>query len=281
MTDATATRDRESKRFAYWSLLACTTAVGAVTFVLSFVGLRDYAERVAGFPTELSWLVPVGVDGLTLCAVAATMILRHATWRPRAYAWAAFGIAVAASVAGNLSHADARSLSWEGHIGAASWPIFLALASHMVIVVRRNMERTTPRRRTADAGHAETPSLPASPEPTTAVVDGFAATAATVGEAPAETVERRPTPRRRAKATKKTTRAVAKAVGDDEIRAALRRVDGGESVAKVALSLGVHKATVYRWRDERSDRSHNTQTSGGESADDSKEESRERQLVGA
>jgi transposase-like protein len=276
MTDATATRDRESKRFAYWSLLGCTTAVGAVTFVLSFVGLRDYAERVAGFPAELSWLVPVGVDGLTLCAVAATMILRHATWRPRAYAWAAFAIAVAASVSGNLSHADARGLSWEGHIGAASWPIFLALASHMVIVVRRNMERTSPRRTAATAPSATTGSIEVLPEPATPPVGDVTATAADEpAEAPAEPV-RRQTPRRRAKPAKRTARGVAKTFSDDEIRAALRRCEGGESVAKVALSLGVHKATVYRWRDEQS---RGAQDSGGGSADDTKEESRERDLV--
>jgi transposase-like protein len=264
MTHATATRDREPRRLAYWALLGCTTAVGAVTFVLSFVGLRDYAERVAGFPSELSWLVPVGVDGLTLCAVAATMILRHATWRPRAYAWAAFGIAVAASVAGNLSHADARRLSWEGHIGAASWPIFLALASHMVIVVRRNMERAPRRSNTTPVEHRADVSPAPVPEPSANVAPELPATLDATATEPAQ----RPTPRRRAKPAKKASRGVAKAFSADEIRAALRRVENGESVAKVALSLGVHKATVYRWRDEQS---RGTQTSGGESADNPKE----------
>jgi hypothetical protein len=262
MTDANATRDRESKRFAYWLLLVCTTAVGAVTFVLSFVGLRDYAERVAGFSDSLAWLVPVGVDGLTLCAVAATMLARNAGWKPRLYTWGVFGIAVLASVAGNLSHATARNLSWAGHIGAAIWPIFLAFASHMLIVVRRIMERPSRREALTDAS---------SPKPQSSRT---ATTAAPVRDPampavePAAVAGRPVAPQRRSAPSRKASRPAARAKGDDASKAvAMQRVNAGESVAKVALSLGVHKATVYRWRDEDS----RTQTSGDQSADDPKE----------
>lgn len=128
-------------RAQLWALVVCTAVVAVVTFILSFHGLSDYGSRVAGIKGWQSWLVPVGVDGLTLCAVAATFVLRHAVWRVRAYAWLVFAVAVGASVAGNLSHADQNDLGWQGQIGAAAWPILLAMASHLVIVTRRAIER--------------------------------------------------------------------------------------------------------------------------------------------
>jgi Protein of unknown function (DUF2637) len=136
--------DETPRRLAYGALLFFTVLVATVTFILSFSGLDDYGRRVARMAV-LSPLVPIGVDGLTLCAVAATFLLRHARYRVRLYAWSVFAIAVGSSVAGNLSHAAARALSWEGMVGAAAWPILLALASHMVIVVRRNMDSSVQR----------------------------------------------------------------------------------------------------------------------------------------
>lgn len=140
MTDATPRHhDKDGRQLAYGALLFFTVLVAVVTFVLSFSGLNDYGRRVAGL-ANLSWLVPLGVDGLTLCAVAATFLCRDTRLRVRLYCWIVFAVAVACSVTGNLSHAAARHLSWQGSIGAAAWPILLALASHLVIVVRRNME---------------------------------------------------------------------------------------------------------------------------------------------
>jgi hypothetical protein len=135
--------EQDGYRLAYWVLLFFTVVVAVVTFLLSFSGLDDYGRRVARLGA-LSPLVPLGVDGLTLCAVAATFILRRARFQVRLYAWCVFATAVAASVAGNLSHAAARHLRWDGMIGAAAWPILLALASHLVIVTRRATERSAP-----------------------------------------------------------------------------------------------------------------------------------------
>jgi len=140
MTVSPDVANRDTSRAAYGALIFFTVVVATVTFVLSFHGLDDYGVRVAGLG-RLSPLVPLGVDGLTLVAVAATYLLRFAPWRVRSYAWLVFAIAVGASVAGNLSHASARHLGRDGWVGAAAWPILLALASHMVIVTRRWMER--------------------------------------------------------------------------------------------------------------------------------------------
>lgn len=212
MTTAVATvrHDNDSRRLAYGALLAFTVLVAAVTFVLSFSGLDDYGRRVAELGI-LSPLVPLGVDGLTLCAVAATFLLRRAAWHVRLYAWCVFGVAVAASVAGNLSHAAAKSLSWEGMVGAAAWPILLALASHLVIVVRRNMER---------AG-----------QPT--------ATAAPIAE-PVPAVARAPGAPRQPRATPVRDNDLIRQRARDMYR-------DGTPLRDIAKTLSVHKRSVERY----------------------------------
>jgi hypothetical protein len=215
------------RRMAYLALLGCTIGVGAVTFVLSFVGLRDFAERVVGFDRTMSWLVPVGVDGLTLCAVAATMIVRHGRWHVRLYTWSVFGVAVAASVAGNLSHAQALGLTWHGHIGAGAWPVFLALSSHLVIVVRRHMERERPTASVARPGRSPVrqPAATSAPPETTPAV------------APATRPPRSARRQRTGGRDNDLTRQQA--------RAAYRR--GNTDLSAIATRLGVSKRSVERY----------------------------------
>lgn len=222
MPDIDTPKTPDDKRVAYLALLACTVGVGAVTFALSFVGLRDYGERVVRLDPSLSWLVPVGVDGLTLCAVAATMIVRHGRWHVRLYTWTAFGVAVAASVAGNVSHAQALGLSWQGHVGAGAWPVFLALSSHLVIVVRRHMERANERR----TGHA-------TDQPTPVGAEALPATSPPAAE---PTPPRRRVPRKAANRDNDLTRQRA--------RDAYRR---GETQTAIAAKLGVSHRTVQRY----------------------------------
>lgn len=204
------------------ALVAFTASVGVVTFVLSFAGLSDYGHRVVKLNEMLSWLVPIGVDGLTLSAVAATFVLRHADWHVRLYAWAVFGVAVAASVAGNLSHAVAHHLGVQGQIGAAAWPILLALASHMVIVARRSVERSDSQTATVTR---PTPAIAARQDRTVAMT--------TVA------VTERPAPRR------------DKPVSDSADRTRARDMySGGTSAADIAERLGVSKRTVERWTED-------------------------------
>lgn len=228
---------------AYRALLVCTVVVATVTFALSFHGLSDYGQHVAGINGWMSWLVPVGVDGLTLCAVAATFLLRHASIHIRAYAWFVFAVAVGASVAGNLSHAASRGLSWEGKIGAAAWPILLALASHLVIVTRRAIERAT--RDSHDTPHDMTRQEPdprtpvAAPEPTIAlpVINPTAATATPAGD-PVTPL------------TPGTTRGVIPMhrVGDIERRHKARAMrQAGRTNQEIADAVGATVRTVQRW----------------------------------
>lgn len=137
----TASDTADSSRWAYQLLIWATIGVGAVTFALSFHGLYDLLLRVAKLPMPLAILGPLGVDGLTLCAIAATFLLRGAPGRVRAYVWLVFGVATGLSVAGNVVDATVRKLALSGVIAAAVAPILLALASHLVVVARRWMER--------------------------------------------------------------------------------------------------------------------------------------------
>jgi len=154
--------NRRDLTFGLGALVAFTGIVGADTFTLSFSGLDDYGRRVAHYGA-LSPLVPIGVDGLTLVAIAATSLLRRAPWHIRAYAWLVFIVAMGLSVAGNLSHAVADRLTWQGELGAAVPPLLLALASHLMVVTIRAIERfrTAPVARVFEtSGHA-----PVSPAP--------------------------------------------------------------------------------------------------------------------
>jgi hypothetical protein len=232
--DETTRPTDNSRRVAAWFLLGSTLLVAVITFILSFAGLTDYGARVA----RLGWLsplAPLAVDGLTLVAIAATFLLRHAHWRLRLYAWLVFGIASVASVAGNLSHANARALSWDGMVGAALWPIFLALASHLAIVTRRALERNEPA-----ATSVATP-------PANVAVANVAAAVERVSLA-----KPRPVATRRPAAAKKRPPVRQPVSRDNEVakQDARRRVKAGESCAQVATDLGVTRKTVERWTED-------------------------------
>lgn len=137
--DATP-RATRGLRLAFGAAVFVASLVAADAFVWTYHGNDDYGHRVAGL-SYLSPVVPIGLDGLTLVAVAATFLLRHAPLRVRLYAWMVFGVAMSLSIAGNLSHADSRHLGWQGMAGAAVAPVLLGLSSHLVIVVRRALDR--------------------------------------------------------------------------------------------------------------------------------------------
>lgn len=231
---------------AYRALVGFTALVAAVTFVLSFLGLYDYGWRVAGVPTWLAWLVPVGVDGLTLVAVAATYALRHEVFRARAYAWSVFAVAVLASTLGNLSHAVARGLTWEGQVGAAAWPALLALASHLAIVAKRHLERGG----VAEEGDARRDPVP-SPGASAPVAESATPVAAARASQPepAITVPVAPTPKRQPRQRRTST---APTVSDSDTRSKARAmyVSGERHLATIAMKFGVNKRTVERWTED-------------------------------
>jgi hypothetical protein len=142
-TDAPDRPERDPLRVAFAVLICCTVLVAVVSFALSFYGLNDYGHRVMALPRWLSPLVPAMVDLFSLCGIAATYLMRRAAYRVRVYAWAVFLVPTGLSVAGNLAHAESRALVHAGLAGAAAAPVILALATHLVVVVRRHLETDT------------------------------------------------------------------------------------------------------------------------------------------
>ncbi len=141
--DIEPSRGHDPLRVAFAVLICCTVLVAVVSFALSFYGLNDYGRRVMGLPVWLSPLVPAMVDLFSLCGIAATYLLRRAMYRVRVYAWMVFLVPTGLSVAGNLAHAESRALAHAGLAGAAAAPVILALATHLVVVVRRHLEVDT------------------------------------------------------------------------------------------------------------------------------------------
>lgn len=229
---------RDSAPVLLVALIGFTVLVAAVTFVLSFHGLDDYGRRVAGL-SRLSPLVPVGVDGLTLVAVSATSILRHAPLHVRAYAWFVFAISVGLSVAGNLSHAIADNLTWQGEIGSAAWPMLLAVASHLVIVTLRARERQRDAQDEATPATDDAPSERQAPAPTVAR-QRVTANDTTATEPATDVAPRVTTPR-----VARQRQPKASAVGDTA--AAVRKLwRANKSHAEIALALGISKKTAER-----------------------------------
>lgn len=221
--------DGDARQVAAWALLGFTVVVAVVTFVLSFHGLDGYGKDVAKVG-RLSWLVPLGVDGLTLTAVAATFLLRNAAWRVRAYAWFVFVVANGASVAGNLSHGASQHLSRDGMVGAAAWPLLLALASHLAIVTRRAMDK-------AEGGSVDTPSAaPEVPQPQ-AVPDVAPDTQPVADPKPPATRKRIPT---RPVVAKERDQA-------DQARDMWR---AGKSHSDIGTALSITKRTAERYTAE-------------------------------
>lgn len=122
------------------ALLGGLVAVVVINFALSFSGLYDYGDNLAELPLFLPAFVPLGVDGLTITAVGALYILRHAPLATRLFVWVVYLVPVALSVAGNVAHATARGQHVAAIVGAAAWPILLTLAMHLVIVAARYMD---------------------------------------------------------------------------------------------------------------------------------------------
>ena len=53
-------------------LIAATASVvvGAASFALSFVALRDVSVQLEAVPPSLGWLVPIVIDGGVICGSA-------------------------------------------------------------------------------------------------------------------------------------------------------------------------------------------------------------------
>ncbi len=247
---------------AWVALFAFALVVGASSFALTYHGLFGYGRdvaRLAGFAP----LVPVAVDGATLCAIAATFLLAHTPLRVRAYAWAVFFATNALSVLGNLAFAHAHGLGWQGSVGAGAWPVLVTLVAHLGIVAWRHSPRLGRAIQCVcgrphcpvpspveclcgmpDCGHCSAPSSkprsPASADPPARTSPAPVTGPTAPDKQPRPSA---PTRGRRGGGQRRTT--------PQQKTRALALLDEGQSAAKAALAVGVSKRSVEIWRKER------------------------------
>ncbi len=158
-------------RLSRTALVLLTSAVAAVTFVISFHGLNLFGRDVMRL-SGLSPLVPAGVDLAALVALLASHLRRGESLGRRAYAWAVFAVTAALSVAGNLADGMARGLPAAGLVGVAAAPVVFVLVSHLAITSWRGGAATdvAPSAKLAEGAVEPVPtdvltSEPAKPSP--------------------------------------------------------------------------------------------------------------------
>ncbi len=227
--------------------IAGTTAICVAAFWLSYEALTDLADR-SGVTTP--WLWPLIVDGLILVATVAVVA------RAGRYAWGLLIAGVTVSVAGNVLHAalpDGVLPVWLRATVAAVPPIALVAVTHLAVVLRKThvQERgdtptvtataPTDHRRDTESAHVSARGTGSRETATSSETIDSTALAALPREGMAQG---------QLHLLDAPVAPGAKA-GDDagDLRAkAVAMLSQGTPVCDIADELGVHRATIYRWR---------------------------------
>ena len=90
--------------------LACIV-VGAASFALSFVALRDVAVALEAVPASLGWLVPIVIDGGVICGSAVIWSLSREQSRRPVFPFLFVAALVFVSVVVNAAHAGPTPLA--------------------------------------------------------------------------------------------------------------------------------------------------------------------------
>lgn len=90
--------------------LACVV-VGAASFALSFVALRDVAVSLQAVPASLGWLVPIVIDGGVICGSAIIWSLSREQVRRPVFPFLFVAFLVLVSVVVNAAHAGPAPLA--------------------------------------------------------------------------------------------------------------------------------------------------------------------------
>jgi len=248
----TATSDtvRQPNPVAKAALLVGLYVVVVGTFTLSFAGLYDYGNNLSQLPLILPAFVPVVIEGLTICAVGAIYILRHAPFRIRIFSWAVFVVPVSLSVAGNMSHALSRHLPTVAVAGSAAWPIILALATHLVVVTIRYTERVAPMSQPKPVSrHVVSPATSNIATPVVGIDSDNHATATQQPVATADTGNSATTESVR---QRHATRKPVATPSDKDREYARRRAAEGATASDIHMELvangsDINKRTIERW----------------------------------
>jgi len=112
--------------------------VGAASFALSYVALRDVAVEVEAVPAYLGFLVPVVIDGGVICGSAVIWSLSKSSTRRPAFPFLFVASLVLISVVVNANHAGPGVLAK----GIASLPPLILLGTlELVASQGRRLER--------------------------------------------------------------------------------------------------------------------------------------------
>jgi hypothetical protein len=217
-----------SSNVARIALLAGLLVVAVVNFSLSFQGLYDFGRNLSQLPVALAAFVPVGVEGLTVCAIGGIYMMRHAPVRIRGFCWFVFVVPVALSIGGNVSHALSRQLVAPAVVASAFWPILLTLATHLVVVTVRHSERVA------------------------VAAQDLSRVATTTTPKPVATATKPETPRLSQPVAGQPERRVATTTSDNKDRDyALRRATDGATVSDIYMELVANGSDTSRRNVER------------------------------
>ncbi|MEV4343513.1 DUF2637 domain-containing protein [Actinoplanes sp. NPDC049596] len=151
-----------------------TLAVSAAAAAASFHGLRQVAEMTAGLSPELSWTVPVTIDGLSAVGSIVTLVMTRIGGRV-VYPWSVvIGTAVVSAAANAVSAPDGNLV---GMAVLAFLPLGLALALHLLLLL------VSARLNRADDRLAGVP-VPVSPAPVLVPTSVESESAPVAAEAP-------------------------------------------------------------------------------------------------
>jgi hypothetical protein len=120
--------------------LACII-VGAASFALSFVALRDVAVELQAVPSSLGWLVPIVIDGGVICGSAIIWSLSREQLRRPVFPFLFVATLVLVSVVVNAAHAGPSPLA---KLIAALPPLILLGTLELVASQGRRLGTTQP-----------------------------------------------------------------------------------------------------------------------------------------
>jgi hypothetical protein len=239
--------------FALAALYAVTTPIAGLAYGISAWGVYGFANTVWHLPVALCVAAAVVADLLSLAGALATYVLRDAPLKVRAYTWAVFFGMTLLSFGAQEAFASARTIGdHDEHVGVpariASGAIVLALALavHLLIVVRRNAPSTA----------VQIVREPGAAKPSGPVFQY----AKPIGPALAPKT-RTATPRRN-RVVEPLGRA-GRAANPKRDQWAKAVVEGGETASDVARRAGVSSRAVQKWA-EAYRAEHSTQVNGHE-----------------
>jgi hypothetical protein len=97
--------------FRRFMAATASIVVGAASFALSFVALRDVSVQLEAVPSSLGWLVPIVIDGGVICGSAVIWSLSHEQRRRPVFPFLFVGSLVIVSVVVNAAHAGPTILA--------------------------------------------------------------------------------------------------------------------------------------------------------------------------